>query len=168
MVSSGINQVWSLKTNQKTVVKVMIYNDEVNEDGILKDEIVEKCTETVFKKVTEFVNNNLQARKLKSDIELDGHSLLDGINEAVRVGDNLIMLRNGATVCALVIDFEVPELDILIDAGIQCVWIDCSGTIECKDHSSISAQEVSHSISGSMFDYIATSRPRDKADLFDF
>lgn len=151
----------------------MIYgNEEVNEDGILLDEIIEVCTRAVFERVEPFIKTNLKRRRFISDIELDGNGLLYGINDAVRVGDNLIMLRNGMTVCALVIDFEIPDMYTLIDAGIDVVWIDCTGTIEDfingLNGTGVNAEEVSHSISCSLFAHVETSRPRDKVDLFDF
>lgn len=134
----------------------MIYG-EVNEDGILRDEHIEKCTHAVFEKINEFVNNNLKTHRFRSDIELDGCGLLYGVNEAVRVGDNFIMLRNGTTICALVIDFEMPDLDALLDAGIDVVWIDCTGTIkdfiDGLNGTGVDAEEVSHSISCSLFGY---------------
>lgn len=164
--------VKSLKTNPKTVVKDMIYNDEVNEDGILKDEIIETCTTSLFKKINNFVSNNLKAHSFRSDIELDGHGLLCGVNEVKRVGDNLIMLRNGMTICALVIDFEMPELDTLLNAGIQCIWIDCNASVEdfidCVNGSGVSAHEVAHSISYGIFDGVEHRGPQDRSNPFDF
>ena len=80
------------------------------------------------------------------------------------------MLQNGMTICALVIDFEMPELDTLLDAGIDTVWIDCTRTdfIDGLNGTGVDAEEVSHSISRGIFDYAAPSYSRNRADPFDF
>lgn len=151
----------------------MIYGDLVNEDGILMDDVIEICTRAVFERVELFIKNNLKKHRFVSDIEMGGHSLLYGINEAVRVGDNMIMLRNGMTVGALVIDFEMPELDTLLDAGITVVWVDCSGIIEYfvngVNGAGLDAWEVPHS-EPSMFDHVKSTPTYNTTQrgMFDF